>query len=141
MSQPTFTTIRTFDNSTNAHILKIALEDRGIDCFIFDEHMMTVNPLMNVSLGGVKLKVRTEDLEAAKSILKELDDTPYTDESNEVLHCPNCQSTHIISGHRSTKGAASILSGITSLFFMVFPLYAKYVYKCKDCEHEFEMKK
>lgn len=140
-SDSVFAVLRTFDNAMDAHVLKIALFDRGIESFITDEYMMTAHPLLNLSLGGIKLKVRTEDFEIAKSILNELDDTPYTDDNNELLHCPKCQSTQLISGHRSTKGAASLISGLVSLFLMCFPLYVNFVYKCKDCGTEFKRKK
>lgn len=138
--QPTtvFSLLRSFDNAMDAHLLKIALHDRGVESFIFDEMMMTLHPLLNGSLGGVKLKVRSSDLEKAQFILHELDNLPYTDEDNRVIRCPKCQSAKIRSGKRSTKGWLAWMSAILSLLLQIFPLYSKFVYQCVDCNNEFE---
>ena len=64
-------TFKTFDNSIDAHILKIKLESEGITCFLFDEHMVSVNPLYSQLIGGIKLKINEEDLIHAKNIVLE----------------------------------------------------------------------
>lgn len=133
-------TFKTFDNSIDAHILKIKLESEGITCFLFDEHMVSVNPLYSQLIGGIKLKINKEDLIHAKNIVLELEQTPYTTEDEQVIACPKCQSVHIQSGYRSMRSVGAVISAIVSFLLVVFPLYRKSVYKCLDCGNEFNFK-
>lgn len=134
-------TFKTFDNSIDAHILKIKLESEGITCFLFDEHMVSVNPLYSQLIGGIKLKINEEDLIHAKNIVLELEQTPYTTEDEQVIACPKCQSVRIESGYRSMRSVGAVISAIVSFLLVVFPLYRKSVYKCLDCGNEFSLKK
>lgn len=131
-------TFKTFDNAVDAHLLKIKLESEGITCFLFDEHIVSINPLYSNSVGGIKLKINEEDLAHAKEILLELEETPYTTDEGKAIHCPKCASTHIQSGYKSMKNVGGILATITSFLLFIFPLYSKDVYKCRDCGQEFE---
>lgn len=134
-------TFKTFDNSIDAHILKIKLESEDIMCFLFDENIVSINPLYSNLVGGIKLKINEEDLERAKEIISELEQTPYTTEDEKVISCPKCQSTHIESGYKSMKSVGAVISAIASFLLVIFPIYRKTVYKCKDCGTEFNLKK
>ena len=136
----TLITFKTFDNAVDAHLLKIKLESEGITCFLFDEHIVSINPLYSNSVGGIKLKINDEDLAHAKEILLELEGTPYTTDDGKAIHCPKCASTHIQSGYKSMKNAGGILAAIMSFILVVFPIYSKGVYKCLDCGEEFDGK-
>ena len=131
-------TVKTFDNAIGAHILQAKLEDEGIVAHIHDENIMTVNPLLNVAVGGVKLRVDEPDVKRALEILAEVDNTPHTNDEDEVISCPNCQSTELYSDFKSMKSAGGVLSGISSFLFGVFPIYYKRLYRCKDCGTEFK---
>lgn len=134
----TFFTLKTFDNSINAHILKAALEAEGIECFIIDENIVTLNPLYNFAVGGIKLKVLEGDKEKAIGVLIKIENTPYLDEKEQVIKCPSCNSTELYTDFKSMKGAKGILSVITSFLFTIFPIYFNSVYKCKKCNKEFK---
>ena len=130
-------TVKTFDNSIDAHLLKSKLESEEIICRLFDENMVSLNPLFNVTVGGIKLKIKEADIAKAKTILAELDKTPFTTEDNITLKCPECDSEDYYSNFKSMKGFKGILSAITAFLLMLFPIYYKSVYKCKDCGTEF----
>lgn len=130
-------TFRTFDNAINAHIIKTRLESEEIECYLFDENISTLNPLYNLTIGGIKLKIKSTDLEQAEEIVKESESPELLDEDNKKIECPKCKSTEFYSGFKSMKGIKGILSAIISLSLMVFPLYYKTVYKCKTCGYEF----
>ncbi|AEA44462.1 putative signal transducing protein [Fluviicola taffensis] len=134
-------TFKTFDNSMDAHILKIKLESEGIVCFLFDEHIVSVNPLYSNLVGGIKLKINEEDLIHAKNIVLELEQTPYTTDDEKIIACPKCESKHIESGYKSMKSIGAVFSAITSFLLFIFPVYRKTVYKCLDCGNEFDLKK
>ena len=130
-------TIYTFDNSIDAHMMRVRLEDEGIPCFLFDENIVNMNPLYNITVGGIKLKINSGDIENAQIIIEEMTNAKLKNEKNEIVKCPNCQSDDIIYGFKSMKGTKGILSGIISFLLVVFPFYYKTVNKCKVCGHEF----
>ena len=130
--------LKTFDNAIDTHILKARLEGEGIPCYIFDEHIVTMNPLYNLSVGGIKLKIDEAYLEQAQAILLDIEQTPFTTEEDEAITCPNCHSDKLISGHRSFRGVGGVFSAIFSILLSIFPLYYRKVYKCKDCGFEFK---
>ena len=131
-------TAKTFDNPIDAHLLRSKLENEGIQCFLFDENIVGINPLYNVTVGGIKLKILEEDVEKVKAILSEMEGRPFTDEEDKEIACPNCNSTAVISGLRSMKGFRGVLSAIASLLLTLYPFYYKSVYKCKACGREFK---
>jgi hypothetical protein len=71
-----YVTIKVFDSAIEAHILKSKLESEDIECHIFDENIVSLNPLFNYAVGGIKLKVNELDFEKAITIVKEIDDQP-----------------------------------------------------------------
>lgn len=130
-------TIRTFDNSVDAHIFRSKLESEGIRCYLFDDTMVSLNPIYNVALGGIKLKVGNDDAGRAREIISEIDNTPVTDETGEPLTCPKCGSTDLYTGFKSVRGIKGVLGMILSFVLFVYPVYYKSVYRCKNCETEF----
>lgn len=133
-------TLRTYENPIDLHIVKARLESEGITCFVFDEHIVSVNPLYNITVGGIKLKVRENELEKAIEILKDIDSTPISTDQDLPLTCPNCSSANIESGHRSLNGIKAMLSGILSFLFLLFPIYVKRSYHCRACDTNFSRK-
>lgn len=131
-------TVRTFDNSIQAHLLKSKLESEDITCYLFDENIVGLNPLYNITVGGIKLKVRKADMDRAALNIQEVDQSALTNDQGETLKCPNCDSVEIYSGFKSMKGIKGILSLITSFLLIVFPIYFKTVKKCKECGYEFK---
>jgi len=133
--------IKVVDNVIDAHILTTRLDAEGIESFIYDEHIVTQNPLLNQAVGGIKIKVYQKDVERSKEILKEISDTPYLDEEEKEILCPNCSSKNITSGFRSMKGIKGIVSMFVAFILTVFPIYTNAVYRCNDCDEEFKLKK
>lgn len=124
-------TLKTFDNSIDAHLLRIELENEGIEAFIYDEHTVTVFPLYSNAVGGIKVKVLKEDLAHAQSILLA---------NTALIICPNCTSQNIITNYKSMKGAKGMLSAFLSLFTGTYPFHYEIVNKCRDCNEEFLFK-
>jgi len=133
-------TARTFVNPMDAHLLKSRLESEGISCYLKDEHSISIDPLHSNALGGVKLQIHENDIEKVMVIFKEIDNTPYKDEENNITKCPNCESSELIAGYISIKSIAGVLSAILSILFMVFPFHVNTLFKCKKCGTEFKLK-
>lgn len=134
----TLITIATFDNAIDAHLASSKLESEGIKTYIFDEHIITLNPLYNFAAGGIKLKVMSNDAEKAYHILKGVNSLPYTNEEGEILKCPNCSAEKIYSGFRSLKSISSILAFVLSVVTLTYPIHAERKYKCGECAFEFK---
>lgn len=131
-------TVRAFNTAIEAHIVQNRLEGEGIASYIMDENIVTLDPLLNFAVGGIRLQVNKEDLEKAKQVLSEIDAAPITNEQDEAITCPNCQSTELYTDFKSMKDPRGVIAMITAFFFSVFPMYAKSVYKCKKCNTEFD---
>jgi hypothetical protein len=63
------TTVITFTLPHDAHFAKGKLQSEGIEVFIKDELTAHVNHLYSGAIGGVKLQVRSIDVDAAHRIL------------------------------------------------------------------------
>lgn len=126
------------DNAIDAHILKAAIEAEGITCYLFDENIVTMNPLFNITVGGIKLAVATGDYEAAFNVLKLIEDRPFLDEDNKEIHCPACNSTAIDVSVLALKSAWTLVSVIISLVSFIYPIHSKRVNRCKQCQTEFQ---
>lgn len=71
-----FVCIRRYDTYVPAHIALAKLREAGLEAHLQDEHTVTIDPLLNLAVGGIKLLVPNEQVEAAEKILTEL---PLTD--------------------------------------------------------------
>ncbi len=131
-------TARVFDNPIEAHLLKSKLESEGIPSFLFDENIVTINPLYNQLTGGIKLKISELDIERVSILLAEIDGKPYLTQDDKVLECPNCKSTDFYSNFKSMKGWDGLLSIVIALLLTIYPFHFKNTYKCKKCGEEFE---
>ena len=131
-------TVKVFDNSIEAHLLKSRLEHENISCYLFDENTVALNPIWNITVGGIKLKIQEKDIEKVRKIITEIENTQILDEENNVLKCSNCESSDLISGFESMKGFRGLLTVFISFALMVFPIHYDTRYKCKKCNFEFE---
>lgn len=66
---PTFQTIATFTFPSEMYSARALLETEGIECFVKDELTAQVHNFYSQAIGGVKLQVKEEDAERARSLL------------------------------------------------------------------------
>lgn len=136
----------TFMDPINANIVKGLLDSYGIECFLSDENMVTLNAMYSSAVGGVKLHVFEKDIEKINNLLKSQNIEPETEFPNEKegenVVCPNCKSTNVSFGSSLKKKFglwnAVIFSVISVLAFISYPLTSRRVYHCFDCNHEFK---
>lgn len=62
-------TLATFSLPIDAHLLITRLEGNGINAYIRDENMITLDWFYSNAIGGVKVDVADEDLPAAQALL------------------------------------------------------------------------
>ncbi|MFP5078891.1 DUF2007 domain-containing protein [Pedobacter sp. JCM 36344] len=141
----------TYYNPIEANIVKERLVDSGIQCFLSDENTITINPLYNQAIGGVKLHLFEYDVMAARKVLDDqhvqvilADEVAGFDNHSERISeemksdetCPKCGSDHV--GYvQATKNRFSILTMLFSLLLMIYPFNAKKTHHCFNCGNEF----
>ena len=69
-----FVTVAVFDYPHEITVLRHLLEQSEIQYFFENETMMNIVPMYSQALGGIRLKVHPEDVEAVQDILKKLED-------------------------------------------------------------------
>lgn len=131
-------TIKSFNTAIEAYIIKNRLEAEGIPSFVQDENIVTLNPMVNFAVGGVRLQVDERNVKIALEILEEIEKEPYKSEEDNPIRCPKCNSTKLYSDFKTIRDGRSVLAITVSFFFTTYPIYSKSVYKCKDCGKEFQ---
>jgi hypothetical protein len=126
--------IRQFRDLPEALLAKGSLESAGIECFLTDDNMIRMDWFMSNLLGGIKLAVNQEDLEAATAILDEpVPETLDVDGVGEYQQprCPKCQSLDVNFEQLSKAASASAWLGIP------LPLHDE-AWTCRSCGHHWE---
>ena len=82
-------TLKTFDNSIDAHLLKTKLESEGISCVLFDENIVSLDPLYNMAVGGIKLRIAENDQEKAilEAVFDDEEETPQKIKESKKMGC------------------------------------------------------
>jgi hypothetical protein len=90
-------TVRTFRDMPEALLAKSVLESAGVYCALADANVIRTDWLWSNLLGGIKLRVQEEDLEAASNLLDQDSPELRTATAGDLpeLACPRCGSLDI----------------------------------------------
>ena len=132
-----FSTVATFQYSTEAQIVKGRLEAEGIRVFVSDNFTIDTDPLVSNAIGGVKLKVHSEDKAEALSILRSISRYSIDDTGKQIV-CPSCKSKRI-DYLTSITDFKSLVSFLVGFLFGVLPFYTVYEYRCENCKNKFNI--
>jgi membrane protease subunit (stomatin/prohibitin family) len=90
-------TVRTFRDMPEALLAKSVLESAGVYCALADANIIRTDWLWSNLLGGIKLRVQEEDLEAASNLLDQNSPELHTASAGDLpeLACPRCGSLDI----------------------------------------------
>lgn len=131
-------TIITFTYPQDAHIAQGFLESEGVESILMDELTVQVQNFYSNAIGGVKLQVKSEDIENATSILKNggytgIESWKATEmvvvlESTNKKKCPFCQSENI----GKSKKVDYVTIGVYLVLGAFFPIF-RLNYSCFDC--------
>lgn len=120
-------TVGTFSKPEEAHLLRMRLEAGGVAAFIQYENMVQMDWLYSNAIGGVRVQIAEEDVDAAKEILHNVyvpDGEPY------MAQCLKCGSKDSAPDELPRRIA------FLSLLLMSFPfLFSKTRWKCNRCKH------
>jgi hypothetical protein len=128
-------TLRQFRDLPEALLAKGSLESAGIEAYLVDDNMIRMDWFISNLLGGIKLKVRPEDAEAADEILNqpipEMLDVEGVG-SFEQPRCPRCQSLDVTYEELNKE-----FSYLTAYAGVPIPVYKK-GWTCHACGNEWE---
>ena len=93
---PSFVTIESYDKVYQAQVAKLALEQEGIECFLENETIISMDWFLSNAVGGVKLQVASEDSDTAFRILQSIKDSQIENETalsgiKIVCLCNSCK--------------------------------------------------
>ncbi|MEO6541056.1 MAG: DUF2007 domain-containing protein [Ferruginibacter sp.] len=126
-----FKQIATYDNYMLANMTMGLMTENDIKCQMKDENIITMDPLLNAAVGGIKLLVEEKDYDRALAIMLEAENEYLKD-----IACPNCKSLSLVVEEKTNnpqdfwgKLKNQVLFGQTST-------YSKN-YRCTHCKKVF----
>ncbi|MYE88646.1 DUF2007 domain-containing protein [Candidatus Poribacteria bacterium] len=140
-------TVTNFSNPTEADPVVAWLESEGIECFVTNEHTITMNWLYSNAIGGVGVQVKAADVERANEILQAVlnpdaaavEPTPSDAEMDQEsdatseIRCPQCGSENVY----YEKFSRRLVFASWVLLSVLLPFFKK-KWKCRECEHLFK---
>jgi putative signal transducing protein len=128
-------TLRQFRDLPEALLAKGALESAGIESFLADDNMVRMDWFISNLIGGIKIKVKPEELEAAQQILDQPIPEGFDVEGvgdYQQPRCPECQSLDVTFQQLNQPVAyGSAWIGVP------LPIHSK-AWRCRACEHEWK---
>ncbi|RAV99844.1 putative signal transducing protein [Pseudochryseolinea flava] len=125
--------IREFDDAIGANICKTKLDAYGIPCFLTEENLANLYPGTHLLAIKVRLHIFHKDIEQADHVLRE---AAMQKDDGSFMSCPGCHSSRLERDFPK-RFYDKALSALGVLFFGVF-IPQKKVYRCLDCEQEFD---
>ncbi len=125
-------TLRQFTDPVEAMVARGALESAGIEAFLRDENIVRMDWFYANMVGGLRLQVAKEDVEAAETVLSQpIPESFSTDDGSlyEQPKCPRCQSLDIRFEHVDSR--ASLLA--LGTFGIPLPGRTVDAWKCHAC--------
>ncbi|QDU57155.1 putative signal transducing protein [Aeoliella mucimassa] len=97
--------LTSYSTIAEAQLCQAVLQQEGIDCFLENEASVGVNWLWSNALGGVKLLVPHEQLEAATTLLEsvQLTESAKQDLGDITFECEDCGAQITFPGERRGK--------------------------------------
>ena len=127
-----FKQVASFDNYMLANMTLGLLQENGINCHIKDEHIVTVDPLLNPAVGGIKILVEESEFEKAQALLKQAE-VNYVKE----IACPHCR-VHALTVEEITNAPADAWGKLKNRILYGQAATYKKQYRCTHCNHVFD---
>jgi hypothetical protein len=127
-----FVLLKSFNNYIEANLTLGRLQEGNVRCWLADENVATINPILTNAIGGIKLMVLEEDQEKAVTFLHALEEIKRKNYS-----CPVCGSGNIESVVNNRKTKNVIISIVTWLLGN-YAIGVENIWHCFNCNAEFE---
>lgn len=127
----TFKQIASYDNYMLANMTMGMLTENNIKCQLKDENIVTVDPLLNPAVGGIKLLVEESDFDQAIALMKGAENEYLKD-----IACSNCKSHSLIVEEKTNKPNGFWGLVKNQILFGQTSTYSK-GYRCTNCKKYF----
>jgi len=138
---PNLVTVRQFTNVSDALLAKGVLDSAGVEAFLADENIVRVDWFYSNLVGGVKVQVKEEDVDAANEVLGQKPPEEFEVEGvgNFVQpRCPECGSLDVSFEELIKPVAYGSIAGMW-LAGVVPPIPLKRIgWKCHACGHAWD---
>jgi hypothetical protein len=128
-------TLRKFRDLPEALLAKGSLESAGIGAYLIDDNMVRMDWFYSNLIGGIKLKVRPEDADAANEVLSqpipEAIEVEGIDRYDQPK-CPRCQSLDV-----SYRQLNKLVSYGSMYLGVPVPVH-KHAWTCQACRYEWQ---
>lgn len=123
-----FKLLAAYDNYVLANMALGLLQENNIECHLKDEYVVTIDPLLNPAVGGIKLMVAINEFEKAATIVKEAENN-YLKEYT----CNFCHTNNLIVEEK--VDAPTTFWGVlkNKILYGQSNLYSK-KYRCQNCK-------
>jgi Putative prokaryotic signal transducing protein len=128
-------TVANFTEPWEAHMFRTRLQAEGILAFVAHDQHVGNDGFIATALGGVKVQVTPDDVDAARAIERDCRAGRYRAEleaafGQEAEHCPNCASVDFTTGpsqgHIAAAAVALVAGG-------AFPTLGESIRWCRQC--------
>src|SRR5438270_1599815 len=119
--------LRSFDNYIEANIVLNMLRHYDITCYLKDENIITIDPLLSPALGGMKLMVHEAHVSRAWDLMESAEA-----EYLKTIPCPVCKQ-HALITESITKQHKSKLGALASMLLKGQSVEITRIYKCTAC--------
>ena len=126
-----FKQIASFDNFMLANMMLGNLHQNNINCHLKDEYIVTIDPLLNPAVGGIKLLVEEGDYEVALELLKSTE----ADYLKEIA-CPHCKNP-TLEAEEKINSPQSFWGKLKNQSAFGQTATYKKQYRCKTCNRIF----
>jgi DNA-directed RNA polymerase subunit RPC12/RpoP len=126
-----FKQIATYDNYMLANMTLGLMTENDIKCQLKDENIITMDPLLNAAVGGIKLLVEAKDYDRALLLMTEAEN----DYLKEIA-CPNCRTNTLIVEEKTNQPTDFWGKLKNQVLFGQTSTYSK-GYRCTNCKKYF----
>ncbi|HEX2683693.1 MAG TPA: DUF2007 domain-containing protein [Ferruginibacter sp.] len=126
-----FKLLSTYDNYMLANMTMGLMTEHDIKCQIKDEHIVTMDPLLNAAVGGIKLFVEEKDYGRALALMLQAENDYLKD-----VPCPNCKSNALVVEEKKNNPESFWGKLKNQVLFGQTSTYSK-GYRCSNCKKYF----
>jgi len=126
-----FKQVATYDNYMLANMAMGLMTEHEIKCQLKDENIITMDPLLNAAVGGIKLLVEAKDYDRALLLMTEAEN-----EYLKEIPCPVCKSLSLVVEEKTNNPAGFWGRVKNQALYGQTATYSK-GYRCTNCNKYF----
>ena len=126
-----FKQIASYDNYMLANMTMGLLTENDIKCQMKDENIITMDPLLNAAIGGIKLLVEEKDYDRAIALILEAENDYL-----KTVSCPNCKSFSL-TVEEKTNNPTNFWGKLKNQVLFGQPSTYSKGYRCTACKKYF----